>query len=64
MNYLNSERGYAEDWAAYISAHDMTMEQALQFLRSINTNQERFLHIVDMDTYEAYSSFYPQGEKK
>lgn len=64
QNYLNSERGYVTDWAGYISDHGMTMEEALDFLRSINTDQDRYSHIVDMDTYEAYSAYYPKGEEK
>lgn len=64
QNYLDSEKGYVKDWSAYITSQNMTMEEALDFLRSINTNQTRIMHIVDMDTYEAYSSWYPRGEEK
>lgn len=64
QNYMNEEKGYVKDWAAYISEHEMTLEEALDFLRSINTNQDRFVHIIDMDSYEAYSSYYPKGEEK
>lgn len=64
QNYLNNERGYVKDWASYISKHNMTLEEALDFLRGINANQERFIHIVDMDSYEAYSSYYPKGKEK
>ena len=64
QNYLDSERGYVEDWSAYISKHNMTMNEALEFLRSINKNKERFVHIVDMDSYEAYSTYYPKGKEK
>lgn len=64
QNYLNEEKGYVKDWAAYISEHDMTMEEALDFLRSVNTNEERFDHIIDMDSYEAYSAYYPKGEEQ
>ena len=64
QNYLDRERGYVRDWAGYITDHDMTLEEALDFLRSINTNKERFAHIVDMDTFEAYSSYYPKGEEQ
>lgn len=63
-NYLNSERGYVQNWAHYISEEDMTLEEALDFLRNINTNSERFAHIIDMDTFEAYSSYYPEGEEE
>ena len=64
QNYINNEKGYVKDWAAYISGHDMTMGDALEFLRDINANEERFTHIVDMDSYEAYSSYYSPGEEK
>ena len=64
MNYLNGEKGYIDDWASYISGHDMDLEEALEFLRSVNTSKDRYIHIVDMDSYEAYSSYYPKGEEK
>lgn len=64
QNYLDGERGYIEDWASYISENDMDLEESLDFLREINTNKNRFIHIVDMDTYEAYSSYYPSGREK
>lgn len=64
QNHLNSERGYVNNWAFYISEKDMTLEEALAFLRIINTDKTRFAHIIDMDTYEAYSSFYPEGSEK
>ncbi len=64
QNYFESERGYVKNWAAYISGQNMTIEEALDFLRSINTNKERFAHIVDMDSYEAYSSYYPKDEEE
>ena len=63
-NYLNGEKGYINDWASYISEHDMDLEEALKFLRSVNTNKERYIHIVDMDSYEAYSAYYPAGQEK
>lgn len=64
QNYLDSERGYVKNWAAYITQNDMNLEEALDFLRMINTNKERFVHIVDMDTYEAYSTYYTAGEEQ
>ena len=63
QNYLNSERGYVENWAAYITKNQMTLPQALEFLRTINTSSERFAHIVDVDTLEAWSAYYPAGEE-
>lgn len=44
QNYLDNERGYVKNWAHYILEHDMTLEEALEFLWGINTNRERFAH--------------------
>ena len=63
QNYLDSERGYVTDWGNYITDHNMTLTQAMTFLRSINSNDTRYAHIVDMDTFEAWSSYYPPGEE-
>lgn len=41
QNYLDSERGYVENWAAYINEQQMTLPEALEFLRNINTNPAR-----------------------
>lgn len=64
QNYLDSERGYVVNWAAYINGHQMTLQEALEFLRQINTNQERYVHIVDMDSFDAWSASYPQGQEQ
>ena len=64
QNYFDSERGYVKNWAHYISEHGMSLDEALDFLRDINTNDERFAHIVDMESYEAYSSFYERENEK
>lgn len=64
QTYLDSERGYVEDWAAYISDQHMTLRQALDYLKTANTNPNRFAHIVDMDTLDAWSAYYPAGEEE
>ena len=64
QNYLDSERGYVENWSAYISANGMTLPEALEFLRKINTNPSRYAHIVDMDTLQAWSAYYPAGSEE
>mgnify|MGYP005954863459 FL=1 len=61
QNYLDSERGYVENWAFYINDRQMTREEALDFLRSINTNPGRYVHIVDMENFDAWSTSYPAG---
>lgn len=64
QNYLDSERGYVENWSAYISGNQMDLPQALEFLREINTNPNRFVHIVDVDTLQAWSAYYPAGQEE
>ena len=64
QNYLDSERGYVENWAAYINEQQMTLPEALEFLRNINTNPARFIHIVDMDTFDAWTASYPPGKEQ
>lgn len=63
QNYLDSERGYVENWAAYINEHEMTLAEALNFLRHINTNSARYVHIVDMDSFDAWTASYPEGKE-
>ncbi len=40
QNHLNSERGYVKNWANYIFQNDMTMQEALEFLRFLATKDE------------------------
>ena len=47
-NYLSTEKGYADDWAAYISSCHMTAEEALDYIRTTNTQEDRAAHLVDM----------------
>lgn len=56
VRYLDTERQSAENWAAYIENQQMTMDEAMDYIRASNTQEDRRAHIVDMDTYEAYSS--------
>ena len=64
QNYLDGERGYVENWSAYITKSGMDLPQALDFLRKINTNPNRYAHIVDMDTLRAWSAYYPVGQEE
>lgn len=55
-NYLDTEKGYVDDWAAYISSQHMTAQQALDFINTTNTHEDRMAHLVDMDDLSACSS--------
>ena len=61
-NYLNMEKGYAENWASYIKSQNMDMQEALAYIRENNAQKDRYAHIVDMDTYEAYSTYEKNGD--
>lgn len=61
-NYLATEEVFAKNWAKYIESRDFTLDEALDYIRSTNTQQDRFAHIVDMDTFEAYSTYERNGD--
>ncbi len=60
-SYIYTEKGYVDDWAAYIMQKHMTREEALEYIRSSNTQQDRYAHIVDMDNYAAWSTYIRKG---
>lgn len=55
-NYLVTEKGYVDDWAAYISSEHMTAEQAMDYINTTNTHEDRMAHLIDMDDFSARSS--------
>ena len=55
-NYLYTEKGYVDDWAAYISSRHMTAEEALDYINTTNTHADRLAHLIDMDNLSARSS--------
>ena len=57
IRHLDSERSVAENWAAYIEHENMDIGEALDYLRVSNTARDRCAHLVDMDTFEARSSY-------
>lgn len=60
--YLDSEKRVAEDWAAYIEREGMTMDEALAYLRAVNTSADRSAHLVDMNTFKARSTQIYDGD--
>lgn len=57
LNYIKVELGYANDWAKYITENDMTVSEALKYIKKTNNQKDRYAHIVDMDSFDAYSSY-------
>lgn len=39
-NYLYTERGYADNWAEYITDQNMSEDEALEYIRSTNTQKD------------------------
>ena len=60
-NYLSTEKGYVDDWAAYISSQHMTAEEALEYIRTTNTHTDRAAHLVDMEDMSARSTTERNG---
>ena len=54
--YFITEKGYVNNWSHYISTQHMTEDEALQFIGTLNTQQDRVAHIVDMDDFSARTS--------
>ena len=61
QNYLSTEKGYADDWAAYIEAQHMTAEEALEYIRTTNTQDDRVAHLVNMKDMSARSTYVREG---
>lgn len=60
--YLTTELDNAEAWAAYILHEHMTLDGALSYISTIDKDTPSEAHIVDMDTYDAWSSVYTNGK--
>ncbi len=56
-NYFVTEKGYVNNWSRYISSQHMTEDQALEFIRTINTQPDRVAHIVDMEDLSARTTY-------
>ena len=54
--YLDQELENAKSWKAYIERQHMTKDEALDYIRTIEDGNTGEAHIVDMDTYEAWST--------
>lgn len=54
--YLDGELENAKSWKAYIESQHMTKEEALSYIRTIADGSVGEAHIVDMQSYEAWST--------
>ena len=60
-SYLRTEKGYVDDWVAYITAQDMTAEEAMEYIATTNTYVNRVAHLVDVDDWSARSTEWYNG---
>lgn len=63
-SHLQMESQHVQDWASYIEKQNMTMEQALDYIREENAQSDRVAHILDMDTYDAWSTQIIKGSNQ
>lgn len=56
MAYLTSEQEYVNNWGTYISRERMELQEAMQFINNINSNEGVSVQIVDVDTLRGYST--------
>ena len=61
VRYLSGELETATSWADYISSEHMTMDEAMDYIRTVNGADASEAHFVDMDTFEAWSTAYISG---
>ncbi|MDE5855069.1 MAG: response regulator [Ruminococcus sp.] len=54
--YLITQKQFCNSWASYIALNDMAIDEAINFLNTINSAEGVMAHIVDYDTMTGYST--------
>ena len=60
-NYLEGEQRICDVWARYINSENMTIEEAVSFIRISHVLQKASAHIVYLDTLSGLSTRARQG---
>lgn len=55
-NYLEGEQRICDVWAQYINSEDMTMEEAVSFIRSSHVLENTSAHLIYLDTMKGLST--------
>ena len=55
-NYLEGEQRICDVWAHYIESEELTMDEAISFIRVSHVLQSASAHIVYLDTLDGYST--------
>ena len=61
QNYLEGEQRICDVWARYINDSSMTMEQAVDYIRSSHVLANTSVHLVSLDTFTGLSTRPKQG---
>ena len=54
--YFKNEKISLREWSDYIESNHLTRSEALQYIHTVSVHNDRYANIVDMDTYQAWSS--------
>lgn len=54
--YFEIEKMSLYEWEEYIENNDLSKKEALEYIKTITKNNDSYANIVDMDTYNAWSS--------
>ena len=60
-NYLEGEQRICDSWAQYINSENMTMEEAMDYLRASHVPEDCSTHLVSLDTLTGLSADPKQG---
>lgn len=62
--YMLRELTDAQNWANYISEKQMSLEEALDYIRGASSEGDQEAHFVDMDTFAAWSTRETDGSNE
>ena len=57
VRYLEMEKGYAANLADYIESQNMTMDEALEYIKESNSQKDRYAHQV----VNNFNEYYPNN---
>ncbi len=60
-NYLEGEQRVCDVWARYINNRDMTMEEAVEYIRASHVLEITSAHLIDRETLTGLSTRPKQG---
>ena len=63
-SYLSGELTDAANWASYIQQQHMSRDEALDYIRTVSNQTVCEAHIVDMDTFDAWSTKITAGSSR